>query len=130
MFMFGHRCEASLDPYSRNLSINQKKALSSTLTNVIQPKRKQALEEQESAMETDPPRCSTSVTPFVQRDIPDLQLQISTPTSLVADEDLVVSTKRRPMSHMNYQNENNLSSLFQSGTFQSGSFNITLNQPK
>ena len=125
MFMSGHRCEASLNPYSRNPSVNQKKALSSTLTNVIQSKRKQAREE--SSMGTDQPRCSTSVTPFVQRrDIPDL----STPTPLVADEDLVVSTKSRSMTHMNYQNENNLSSLFQSGTFQSCSFNITLNQPQ
>ena len=84
MFMSGHRCEASHNPYSRNPSVNQKKALSSTLTNVIHQKRKQAREE--SAMETDRPRCSTFVTPLVQRDIPDLHLQMSTPTSLVADE--------------------------------------------
>lgn len=121
MFMSGHRSADSLKPYNRNPSGTQKKALSSTLSNVMQPNRKEA--SGESAMK--------AVTSSDQHGTSNhLQMCRSDGTSLVADKDLAVSTQSRSMMHMDYRNENNLSSLFQSGTFQSCSFNITLNQPK
>ena len=109
MFMSGHRCETSLKPYSRNSSAQQKKALSSTISKVIKP---------DSAQKSvDLPQSTTSLyTP-----------PISESMSLVSD---ALSSRNTSLANMSYQNENNLSSLFQSKSFQGCTFNISLNQQK
>ena len=111
MFMSGHRCEASLKSYSRNPSAQQKKALSSTLSKVIKP---------DSAQKSvDIPQSTTSLyTPPISE---------SESMSLVSDS---LSNRNTSPTNMSYQNENNLSSLFQSGSFQGCTFNISLNQEK
>ena len=109
MFMSGHRCEESLKPYTRNPSSKQKKALSTTLASVVQPNRKL----NETAVEvyrpqTQPSTFGSSAACARSDESQNLPVQISgTSTSNTA----------------------NLSSLFQSGSFHSCSFNITLNQP-
>ena len=95
MFMSGHRSEAFLKAYSRNPSAQQKKALSSLFSKVIKP---------DSAQKSvDKPQSTISIyTPPITE-------------SLLSDK---LSSRNTSLANLSYQNEGNLSSLFQSGSLQ------------
>lgn len=130
MFMSGHRSEASLKFYSRNPCSDQKRALSTALSNVVLPTQseeiKQNLPEALSRME---------IVPASEMEITSPKPKTMCATDSPTDVSLAAQNRNQDLCTRNsntlsFQNENHLSSLFQSGSFQSCAFHITLNQPK